>query len=155
MRNIILVLAAAGVQAATILKNPTQIAKRLNYFRAMCNLRTSVEGDGIHARNKERRITTMYKYKQYLLRDCNRASTKEKKLICIEGNVPLKTGRINYISYKGKRKQVNVCNRLIRVKGCYRMCKAFFEFYPEPTRKTCKYVKRSWKRECNLRVDLI
>jgi len=35
------------------------------------------------------------------------------------------------------------------------MCKAFFEFYPEPTRKTCRLVKKKWRRECNLRVDLI
>ena len=32
---------------------------------------------------------------------------------------------------------------------------AFFQFYPEPTRRTCKSVKAKWVEECNLRVDFI
>jgi len=35
------------------------------------------------------------------------------------------------------------------------MCKAFFKFYPEPTRIDCKFVKAKWVKECNLRVDLV
>ena len=35
------------------------------------------------------------------------------------------------------------------------MCKAFFKFYPEPTRIDCKFVKAKWVKECNLRVDMI
>jgi hypothetical protein len=28
-------------------------------------------------------------------------------------------------------------------------------FYPEPERKTCKFVEKKWFEECNLRVDLV
>jgi len=35
------------------------------------------------------------------------------------------------------------------------MCDAFFIFWPEPDRRSCSRVKKQWKRECDLRVQLI
>ena len=46
-----------------------------------------------------------------------------------------------------------VCKKLRKIRGCARMCRAFFEFYPMPTRETCKLVKRKWRVECNIRVS--
>ena len=100
-------------------------------------------------------MTTLLMYKNFLLADCATAKTKEQKLTCIEGNVPLKVGRVNYLSYRGKRQQINVCSRLRNIRGCTKMCSALFNFYPEPRRNTCKFVKDKWVAECHLRVDLV
>lgn len=35
------------------------------------------------------------------------------------------------------------------------MCTALFDFYPEPERPHCNFVKSKWVVECHLRVDLI
>ena len=100
-------------------------------------------------------MTTMLMYKNFLLADCDNARNKQNKLSCIEGNVPLKIGRVNYMSYRGKRKQINICRKLRNIKGCTHMCHYLFEFYPEPSRNNCNFVKSKWVTECNLRVDLI
>ena len=97
----------------------------------------------------------MFEYKQYMLKDCNRSINKEKKLICIEENVPLKVGKVNYVSYKGKKEMIKNCEGIKGIKGCDGVCRAFFDFYPEPIRRTCKYVKEEWEEECGLRVLLI
>jgi len=100
-------------------------------------------------------MTTRLKYKQLLLSDCEKAKSKEKKLKCIEDNVHLVTGKVNYLSYRGQRKQNNLCRRLESIDGCKAMCVAFFQFWPEPSRKECSLVETKWIGECNLRVDLI
>ena len=117
------VVAFAAVGEAQRIKNPIQTASRLNENREVCNL--TVKGnDGI--KKHQHRIQTELKYKNYLLAHCESATNKTKKLSCIEGNVGLKTGRANYVSYRGARLQRNHCARMRRIKGCTRMCVAFF-----------------------------
>ena len=90
--------------AQELLKDPITIAMNLNKQREICNASMTLE-DGISDRRNS--MTTLLMYKNFLLSDCRNAATKQMKLTCIEGNVPLKVGRVNYISYRGKRNQIN------------------------------------------------
>lgn len=62
---------------------------------------------------------------------------------------------MNYIEYRAVRIQENRCARMAQLRGCPKMCDAFFVFWPEPEASSCKKVKKEWVRECELRVQLI
>ena len=57
-------------------------------------------------------MTTQSRYKNMLLADCEGQTDTDKKLTCIQGNVWLKTGAVNYVNYVGERKQSNTCKKL-------------------------------------------
>ena len=77
--------------------------KDYNYYRSQCNANTDLP-DGISLRKND--MTTEAKYKNLLLSDCENL---ENKLTCIQGNVWLETGKVNYINYVGARLQGNTC----------------------------------------------
>jgi hypothetical protein len=90
-------------------------------------------------------MTTLVKHKNALLADCDHLATDpEMKLRCIESNVWLKTGKVNYINYVGARLQGNTCRRLNGIEGCDIMCKEFFQLWHEPVEGSCDLVKPEW-----------
>ena len=134
------------------IEDATKLAESYNHSRVKCNAATDLS-DGIQDRKKD--MTTQIKYKTALLSDCDHTDTPDKKLKCIEGNVWLKTGKVNYVNYVGTRRQANTCNKLKGIDGCDTMCREFFEFWKEPVEETCDLVKKEWQYECQLRVQLI
>jgi len=100
-------------------------------------------------------MTTQAKFKSLLLADCDHLNDKNKKLKCIQGNVWLKTGKVNYVNYVGARRQSNTCKKLANIPVCNTMCKEFFLFWHEPVEGSCSKVKDKWTYECELRVQLI
>ena len=90
-------------------------------------------------------MITLPKYKNYLLLDCKTSKSPSTRSLCTKAVTPLKLGDVNYISTRGKRAQENICKHIQSIKPCARMCKTFFEFYPEPNRYTCLFVDMRWK----------
>ena len=99
-------LVALIAQTDALILNPARVAKDYNHHRSECNANTDLP-DGISLRKKD--MTTEGKYKTMVLADCDHLGDKELKLTCIQGNVWLKTGKVNYINYVGARLQGNTC----------------------------------------------
>jgi hypothetical protein len=137
---------------AEVWQNFVELAQSYNKHRTQCNAATNLP-DGIQDRKKD--MTTELPYKTILLKECNERDDPAQKLKCIEGNVWLKTGRVNYVNYVGTRRQSNTCNKLKGIDGCEVMCREFFQFWREPTEEVCGRVEEEWYDECQLRVQLI
>jgi hypothetical protein len=84
------------------------------------------------------------------LRHCDKMNdTKQREMCKKMGTKLLQVGKINYMTFKGKRAFGNICKVQEKVASCKKSCDLTHEFFKAPTNEAdCAMLKEEWQEEC-------